>query len=88
MVQVTGNTDQRAGRMIPELDLDSLFDSHPETQGLEFRANYYRARAIFKDTAEAVSELLPTGSPEKTLAIRHIWYAMMVVNSALSRGLR
>lgn len=74
--------------MIPELDLDSLFDSQPQTQDADYKRLYETSRATFKDVAQSVTHLLPSGSPEKTLALRHIWYAMMVVNSALSRGLR
>lgn len=72
----------------PVIDLDSLFDSQPLTQDEEFRKNYHITRSLFKETATVVTDLLPSPSPEKTLAIRHLWYAMMVVNSALSRGLR
>lgn len=72
----------------PALDLDSLFDSQPQTQGEDFKRLYGIARAAFKDTAHYITELLPADSPEKTLAIRHVWYAMMIVNSALSRNLR
>lgn len=71
----------------PALDLDSLFDSQPETQTEDFKYLYGVSREAFKNVASTVTEILPMHSPEKTLAIRHIWYAMMVVNSALSRGL-
>lgn len=74
--------------MIPELDLDSLFDSQPQTQTDEYKLLYPIVREGFKAAAVRVTELLPSNSPERTLAIRHIWYAMMVTNSALSRGLR
>lgn len=71
----------------PEIDLDSLFDSQPQAQGDEYRAFYATSRGVFKEVAAVVTDLLPNGSPERTIAIRHLWYAMMTVNSALSRGL-